>query len=61
MTKEETASNLLQMFHEGGVKKTELVNAIDRLIELSYCNPEFVHGLFRAKNIAESYNIIVDL
>lgn len=61
MTKEETASNLLQMFHKRGVKKPELVNAIDKLIELSYCNPEFIPGLFRAKNIAESYNIVVDL
>lgn len=61
MTKDKTAEAIIRLALDNNVPLAKLAGFVQQLIDVAYINPSFEDGLFRAKNMVESFNIISDM
>ncbi len=56
--KEITANDIIKLMLGCGCPKAKIEERIQDLINIAYINEDFIDALFRAHNIAKSYNKI---
>ena len=56
--KEITANDIIKLMLGCGCPKAKLEDRIQDLINIAYCNPDFIDAMFRASSIAKNYNKI---
>ena len=61
MQKDQTAIAIIRLALENGVPSTQLESFINSLIRVSYINPSYLDGLFRASNLISGYNQVLDI